>query len=159
MIVKGESWRSHAQSKAHSSRTHPAESPNRSHEAVVAGAAPLVFTGIPQPQLSAGIPVDHGRLWADHVFTDDGFNPDEPYHAADGRVIQFSAGLMYPSAEETMRCEMDRLTEELEAWGSSLAGEGFEGVDRMEGQCEGKLNDISPSKTHDNAIQKIATQG
>lgn len=69
-------------------------------------------------------------------------NLDEPYHAADGSVIQFSAGLMHSSAGETIRCEMERLAEELEAWGSSLAGEGFNGrVGGIEGQLEGKLND------------------
>jgi len=144
VVLKGESWKKHRQSKVHSLRVCAAESPNRSHETGVGGVAPLVFTEIPQPQLSAAIPVDHERLWADCVGTDGGFNLGEPYHAADGSVIQFSAGLMYPSAEEGIRCEMNRLGEELEAWGSSLAGEGFEGgIDGMEDNHEGMSNDTS----------------
>jgi len=106
---------------------------------VAVGVAPLVFTVVPKPQQSAAIPVDDGMLWADHVQENDSFDPDEPYRAADGSVIQFSAGLMHPSVGETIRHEMDQLAEELEAWGSGLAGEGFEGVNGVGDQCEGGL--------------------
>lgn len=140
MILKGDSWRNHSQSKAHSTRTHPTELPNQSHETGVGGVAPLVFTEVPQPQSSAAIPVDHGRLWADCDGIDESFELDGPYYTADGNIIQFSAGLMYPPVEETIRCEMDNLAEELEAWGSSLAGEGFEGGDRMEVEHGGMSN-------------------
>jgi len=51
---------------------------------------------------------------------------------------------MYPSVKETIRYEMDHLAEELEVWGSGLAGEEFEGeMDRSPGgQCEGRLNNL-----------------
>jgi len=125
-------------SKAHSLRVHLVEPPKESHEAVLDVAAPLVFARIPQPQPSAAIPVDHKDLWVDHGGMDDSFDLDEPYHGADGSVIQFSAGLMYPSMGETIRHGMDQLVEELEAWGSGLAGEGFEGVDEMGEQSRGR---------------------
>ena len=137
--MKGESWRNHRQSKAHSLRVNLVEPPRKSHEAVLNVAAPLVFARIPQPQPSAAIPVDHKVLWVDHGGMDDSFDLDEPYHGADGSVIQFSAGLMYPSMGETIRHGMDQLAEELEAWGSGLAGEGFEGgMDEMGEQSRGR---------------------
>jgi len=126
LIIKGESLRNHRQSKGHSLRTRSAELPSRSHEAMLGDAAPLILTGIPQPQLPAAILVDHEVPWADHAWMNDSLNPDEPYHTAGGSVIRFSAGLMHPSTKETIRHEMDKLTEELEAWGSGLVGEGFE---------------------------------
>ena len=144
MVVKGASWRSHKQSKVHSLRTHSAGWPGESHEAGVGGVASLVLAGIPPPQPSAAIPMDHETLRTDQISVDDGFDLDEPYRGTDGSVIQFSAGLMYPSAEETVRREMDQLTEELEAWGSGLAGEDFGGeVDGTGGQSEGMLIDTS----------------
>lgn len=144
LVVRGESWRNHKQTKAHSLRAHPAELPHESHGAGVIGVAPLVLATIPQPQPSAVIPVDDEISWADDVWMGNDSNLDEPYYAEDGSAIQFSAGMMYPSSGETIRYEMDQLTEELEIWGSSLAGEDFGGgVDGMGGQCEGRMNNIS----------------
>lgn len=114
MILKGGSWRSHKQSKAHSSRVCPAESLSESCEAWVGDVAPLGFAGIPQPPPSVTIPVDC-------VQTSVGFDPDGPYYEVDGNIVQFSASLMYPSMGETIRREVGQLVEELEVWGSGLA--------------------------------------
>jgi len=124
------------QTKAHTLRTHPPES-HQPAEVGVFGVAPLIFAPISQPQPSAAIPVDNEMLWVGCGWTNDGLDPNEPYHAADGSVIQFSAGLMYPSVGETIRHEMEHLAKGLEAWGSGLAGEDFERVDGMGGQYEG----------------------
>ena len=143
MVVKGESWRNHAQSKAHSSRTHSTQSLDDPHESEAPGVASLIFTEVHHPQSSVVIPAGCGGLWGDQGWIDDGLNLGRLHHPADGSLIQFSAGSMHPTTEETIRYEMDRIGEELEAWGSGLVGEGFEEEGRMEGQCEGKLSDIS----------------
>ena len=93
--------------------------------------------------------MDYEILQTNHVWVNDGFDPEEPYYEADGSIVQFSAGLMYPSAKEMMRCEMDRLAEELEVWGSGLAGEDFGGMNET-GEYEGELdsNGISLPPKH-----------
>lgn len=153
-LVKGESWRNHIQSKAHSLRTRHVELPTESHNTTSGSVAPLMFAAIPHSQPSAAIPMDHRVSQENSSQVDHGFNVDEPYHAADGSVLQFSTGLMYPSAEEILRCGMGQLGEELEAWGSDLAGECFEGgAYRTGGQCEGRFNSISHlPRAHDSTI-------
>ena len=148
MVVKGESWRNHAQSKAHSSRIHSVQSLDDPPETEAHGVTPLIFTQVPHPQSSAVIPVGFERLWADLGWIDDGLILGRLHHPADGSLIQFSAGLMYPTAKEAIRCEMDRIGEELEAWGSSLVGQGFEEEGRIADQCEGKLYGIFYFPTH-----------
>lgn len=123
-------------------RTCPAELCEPSEATVPVGVAPLLFAPIPHPLPSAAIPVDNEMLWVDHGWVDDSFDINKPYRAEDGSAIQFSAGLMYPSTSETIRQEMEHLVEELEAWGSGLAGGDFEvRVDGMGSQQKGKLND------------------
>lgn len=111
------------------------------HEAEVGIAASLVLAPIPHPQPSAAIPVNHKTLWTEDVWMDDSFDTNQLYHAADGSLIQFSAGSTLPSAEDALKCEMDQLAEELETWGNALAGEDIPGgVDGLEGQDKGKLH-------------------
>jgi len=94
-IVKGESWRNHKQSKTHSLKIQPIELPEEFHEAELGGVASLILAGIPQPQPSAAIPVDHRVTWADPLWANNSSDLDEPYHAADCQEPAFTDDLKF----------------------------------------------------------------